>query len=313
LGSTSISVIIPHFKRGEIFERGLDTVLSQNYENREIIVVDNHSEDDLKQRILARHVGIKLIELPENRGACTARNVGARAATGDILVFLEDDVGFSSRLELNKLVKIFDNRPDVPVVVFRVCNPTTGELSLRDWCHPRYWKEFAQTEFETNYMAEGASAWRREVFQKTGGYYEPLFFGAEALDMELRIMDEGYKLMYTPEVSVWHQVSERARTNGRPYYYFTRNYIWVAYKDYPLWAAMRFLSFKLAMMLYLAARAGCYRPFLRGLWDGLRGLRCIHRDRKLMSRTTMKRWANLEKGRPGLLTRMARHSVRPQL
>jgi GT2 family glycosyltransferase len=308
-----VSVIIPYFKRGEVFERGLDTVLSQEYENTEIIVVDNHSEDNLKERISARRTGIKLIELPENRGACAARNVGARAATGDILVSLDDDAGFSSPLELGKLVKIFDKRPDVSVVVFRVCNPTTGELSLRDWCHPRYWKEFSQTEFETNYLPEGASALRREVFEKTGGYYEQLFFGAEALDMELRIMDEGYKLVYIPEVCVWHQVSEKARTNERQYYYFTRNFIWVAYKDYPLLAAVRFLSFKLAMMLYLTIRADCYRPFLRGLWDGFGGLRRIHEDRKPINRTTMKRWLNLERGRPGLLTRLARHRARPQL
>src|SRR5690348_5242401 len=109
LGSTRVSVIIPYFKRGEIFERGLDTVLNQEYENKEVIVVDNHSEDDVKQRIMARKAEINLIELPENGGACKARNAGARAATGDILVILDDDSGFLSPVELSKLAKIFDD------------------------------------------------------------------------------------------------------------------------------------------------------------------------------------------------------------
>ena len=313
MGSTRVSMVIPYFKRGEIFGRALDSVLSQEYDNKEIVVVDNHSEDDLKQRILARRSDIKLIELPENGGACVARNVGARAATGDILVILDDDAGFLSPLELNKLVEIFDNRPDVHVVAFRVCDPVTGELCLRDWCHPRYWKEFAQTEFETDHFGEGASAFRREVFEKTGGYYEKLFYGAEGLDMELRVMDKGFKIIYSPEVRVWHQVSEKARTNDRQHYYFTRNFIWMAYKDYPLWAGARFLSFKLAMMLYLTVRACSYGSFLRGLWDGLMGLRRIHQDRRPISRATMKLWLSLEKGRPGILTRMARHRARPQL
>jgi GT2 family glycosyltransferase len=312
-GSARVSVIIPYFKRGEIFERGLDTVLSQDYKNKEIIVVDNHSEDDLKQRILARQPGVKLIELPENGGACVARNAGARAASGDILVILDDDAGFLSPLELSKLVKIFDNQPDVHVVAFQVCDPETGELCLRDWCHPRYWKEFAQTEFETDHFGEGASAFRREVFEKTGGYYEKLFYGAEGLDMELRVMDQGFKIIYTPEVRVWHQVSGKARTDDRQYYYFTRNYIWMAYRDYPLWRGARFLSFKLAMMFYLTVRAGCYPSFLRGLRDGVMGLHRIHQDRRPISRATMNRWLDLEKGRPGLLTRMARHRARPQL
>ena len=306
-------MIIPYFKRGEIFDRALDTVLNQTYANKEIIVVDNHSEDDVRERILARQAGIKVIELSENRGACTARNVGASAATGDILVFLEDDVGFISPLELARLVNVFERRSELMVVDFRVCNPVTGELSLRDWCHPRYWKEFALTEFETSYLTEGASAFRREVFKQTGGYYEQLFFGAEAADFEPRIMDQGYKIVYIPEVSVWHQISQKARTNERQYYYFTRNFIWIGYKNYPLWAAVRFVSFKLAMMLYLTVRAGSYRPFLRGLWHGVGGLRCIHQVRKPISRTTIQRLRNLEKGRPGLLTRMTRHRERPQL
>jgi GT2 family glycosyltransferase len=199
------------------------------------------------------------------------------------------------------------------VVAFQICDPDTGELRLRDWCHPRYWKEFAQTEFETDHFGEGASAFRREVFEKTGGYYEQLFYGAEGLDMELRVMDHGFKIIYTPEVRIWHQVSTRARTDHRQYFYFTRNYIWMAYKDYPFLAGVRFLSFKLAMMFYLAVRAGSYGSFVRGVWDGFGGLRRIRQDRTPISRATMRHWLNLEKGRPGLLTRMARHRARPQL
>jgi GT2 family glycosyltransferase len=313
LGTTRVSVIVPYFKRGEVFDRALQTLLSQDYENKEIIVVDNHSEDGLKERVAACQASIKLIQLPENGGACVARNKGARAATGDILVILDDDAGFQSSSELTKLVRIFESRPDVYVVAFQICDPETGELRLRDWCHPRYWKDFAHQEFETDHFGEGASAFRREVFERTGGYYERLFYGAEGLDMELRVMDHGFKIIYSPDIRIWHQVSKKARTDHRQHFYFTRNYIWMAYKDYPFLAGMRFLSFKLAMMFYLAARAGSYGSFMRGVWDGLKGLPRIHADRKPISRATMKHWVDLEKGRPGLLTRLARHRARPQL
>lgn len=306
-------MIIPYFKRGEIFEQCLDTVLEQEYSNREIIVVDNHSEDGLKERICSRHADIRLIELPENNGACAARNAGFRTASGDILVILDDDAGFLSRFELTKLVQIFHKRRDVHVVAFQVCDPATGKLQLRDWCHPRYWKDYSQTEFETDHFGEGASALRREVIEKAGGYYEPLFYGAEGLDMELRVMDQGYNIMYTPEVRVWHGVSGASRTSDRQFYFFTRNYIWMSYKNYPLGAGARFLSFKLAMLFYLTIRAGCYRSFFRGVWDGFKGLRRIHRDRRPISRPTMKRWLNLERGRPGIFIRLARHRASPQL
>ncbi|HEV2178540.1 MAG TPA: glycosyltransferase [Terriglobia bacterium] len=308
-----VSVIIPYYKRGEVFERGLDTVLAQEYEDREVIVVDNHSEDGLKKRIEARQAGIKLIELPENRGACAARNAGIRAASGDVLAIIDDDVGFMSPFELTKLVKVIESRPDVHIVAFQICDPATGELRLRDWCHPRNWKEFGQAEFETDHFGEGASALRREVFERAGVYYEPLFYGAEGLDMELRVLDHGFKILYAPQVRIWHCVSERARTNHRQCYYFTRNYIWMAYKNYPWWAGARFLAFKLAMMLYLTVRLGCYGSFLRGVWDGVTGLKRIRADRTPISSSTLRRWSDLEKGRPGLIVRLARHRSRPQL
>ncbi|HEU5335897.1 MAG TPA: glycosyltransferase family A protein, partial [Terriglobales bacterium] len=93
-----VSVIIPYYKRGEVFDRALDTILAQQYPNREIIVVDDNSQDDLKERIAARQAEITLIQQPRNQGACAARNAGIRAASGDIIVIVDDDVGFMSPL-----------------------------------------------------------------------------------------------------------------------------------------------------------------------------------------------------------------------
>lgn len=306
-------MIIPYHRRGEVFDRGLDTVMGQEYPNREVIVVDDHSQDGLRERLELRHAGIKIIELEENRGACAARNAGIRAASGDVLTIIDDDAGFMSPFELSRLVKIFEERPDVHVVAFQICDPATGNLRLRDWCHPRNWKEFGQAEFETDHFGEGASALRREAFEKAGLYYEPLFYGAEGLDMELRVLDQGMRILYSPKVRIWHDVSDKARTSTRQVYYFTRNYVWMAYKNYPWWAGFRFLAFKLAMMLYLAVRLGAYGAFLRGIWDGFKGLRRIRADRKPIRRETLSRWVDLERERPGLLVRLRRHRARPQL
>lgn len=306
-----VSVIIPYYKRGEVFDRALDTVLAQQYPNREIIVVDDHSQDDVKERIAARQAEIRLIQQPRNQGACAARNAGIRAASGDIIVILDDDAGFMSPSELSNIVSVFEERPEVHVLSFQTCDRESGELRLREWCHPCDWKEFGQKEFETNHFGEGQSALRREVFEKAGGYYEPLFYGAEGLDMELRVLDHGFNIYYVPRIRVWHAQSDKARTSHRQVYYFTRNYCWIAFKNYPWWAGARFLSFKLAMMLYHAMRMGSYRAFFAGVWDGLKGVSKI--ERKPISRKALTRWVRFEKGRPGLRARLARHREGSQL
>jgi GT2 family glycosyltransferase len=308
-----VSVIIPYYRRGEVFDRCLDSVLRQDYARREVIVVDNHSEDDVRERIEARRASVVLIQLPYNQGACAARNAGIRASQGEILAILDDDVGFMSSSELTKLVELFQARPEVHVVAFQICDAETGELRLRDWCHPRDWKRFSDCEFETHHFGEGSSAFRRQVFDVVGLYHEPFFYGAEGHDMEIRVLNHGFRILYSPRVRVWHQVAEASRSVQRQYYYFTRNYVWMAYKDYPFAAGLRFLAEKLAMMFYFTVRLGCFGAFFSGLWDGFRGLGHLRAVRTPASRETLRYWAKLERDRPGLIARLARHREGPQL
>src|SRR5580658_9908020 len=91
-----VSVIILYYKRAETIRETLDSVLRQDFPHLEIIVVDNHSQDGFAELIRTQYTRCRYIELPKNVGACAGRNVGLRTAAGEFLVFLEDDVSFSS-------------------------------------------------------------------------------------------------------------------------------------------------------------------------------------------------------------------------
>jgi GT2 family glycosyltransferase len=211
------------------------------------------------------------------------------------------------------VVATFLRRPDAHVLAFQLLDPETGRLRLREWCHPRSWKEFGDTEFETHFFVEGACAYRREVFDACGLYYEPLFIYCEGYDLALRLLDRGFRILYTPDIRVYHLMAAETRTPERGYYFFTRNYIWIAYKDHRLWDGVGFLAKKLGMMAYFTVRSGCYGAFFRGLWDGLRGLRWIGRDRRPVSRATVRYLAELDRARPSWIFRLARHRTEPQL
>ncbi|HET7212318.1 MAG TPA: hypothetical protein VFL79_01915, partial [Terriglobia bacterium] len=215
--------------------------------------------------------------------------------------------------ELSKVVATFRANANAHVLAFRVCDPDTGDLRLREWCHPRYWKEFCNTEFETHWFCEGASAFRREVFDTCGLYYEPLFYGPEGHDLAVRLLDRGFRILYCPHIRGGHRAAKEGRTSTRQYFYFTRDFVWMAYKDYHFLDGVRYLLPKLAMMLYFAVRSGAYSAFFRGLWHGFTGLKRIHPDRTPIGEATVKYWAELEQWRPGLLTRLARHRIEPQV
>lgn len=310
-GRLLVSVIVLYYKRRSTIQETIESVLSQDYPHREIILVNNHSEDDLKTVVEPFLSEIHLIDLPNNLGACGGRNAGIRAAQGNILVFLDDDMSFASPFELSKIAKGMEQRPRTDVLAFRICDQE-GKIRIREWCHPRSWAEFADTEFETHYFCEGACAFRREVFEGCGLYYERLFFGAEGHDLAVRVLDGGFRVLYYPHVCVLHRAAAEGRTSERQVYHYSRNFIWMAYKDYRLLDGIRFVFPILLMMLYFAMRTGCFRPFLKGLWAGIRGLPQIRNERTPAKKETLLYWAQLEKFRPGLLVRLARHRTTPQ-
>ena len=96
-----ISVIIPSYNRAALIDRAVMSVYNQTYKDIEIIVVDDASSDNTEEVIKSLKVAcLKYIKLPENGGACHARNVGIQAAQGEYIAFLDsDDTWELSKLE----------------------------------------------------------------------------------------------------------------------------------------------------------------------------------------------------------------------
>ena len=209
-----VSVIVLNYKRLDELNRTLDSVSNQNYPNIETIVVDNDSKQDVASVVAAHRPAMRLIALSANLGACGGRNAGIREAQGEIIITIDNDVSFLSAFEVSKTVKAFENHPEIHVLAFRVCDAGTGQLRVREWCHPRDWQEFGETEFETSYFGEGACAFRREVFKVAGLYWEPLFIGHEGYDLGLRLLDCGYRMLYSPQVTVVHSMSPETRSSS---------------------------------------------------------------------------------------------------
>ncbi|MFD0836289.1 glycosyltransferase family 2 protein [Mariniflexile aquimaris] len=89
-----VSVIIPTYKRSKYLIRAIESVLNQDFKNIEIIVVDDNGmgiQQEETKLIVKKYPEVKLITYDKNKGGCYARNKGAEEATGDILMFLDDD------------------------------------------------------------------------------------------------------------------------------------------------------------------------------------------------------------------------------
>ena len=85
-----VSVIIPTYNREKYVVKALDSVLSQNFEDYEIIVVDDGSTDNTKEDLKRYKDKINYI-YQDNSGVSAARNTGIKLAKGEWLAFLDSD------------------------------------------------------------------------------------------------------------------------------------------------------------------------------------------------------------------------------
>lgn len=303
--SATVSIAILNYQRRDALRRALAAAREQRWPSLEIIAVDNASTDGSQEMVRDEFPDVHLVALPENIAAA-ARNEGVRAAKGEIVFTLDNDVLFTTPDDVARGVAAFERHPDAAIVNFMILGPD-GELSRRDWCHPRDLDRWADTEFLTDYVLEGASACRRDAFLASGGYWPPFFIGHEGWDLALRLLDAGHELVYSPAVRVRHLVDQTVRPSGRIYYTFTRNAIWVALRTHRPAAAVGSITRDLALMAFAATRAGELGAWRRGVIDALRGARRALATRQAISKTTAWRLRALRALKPSMVARASRH------
>jgi glycosyltransferase involved in cell wall biosynthesis len=112
-----VSVIIPVFNRARTLRRAIDSVLSQDLTDFELIIIDDGSTDGSAE--LARNYvdpRIRVIELEAHGGSNAARNAGVRSAKSPIVAFLDSDDAYLPH-KLSTVVEEFERRPDLDVLV----------------------------------------------------------------------------------------------------------------------------------------------------------------------------------------------------
>lgn len=135
-----ISVVIPTYNRAHYLPLAIDSVLQQTCADVELIVVDDGSTDDTRERLTAYRDRVTYIAT-RNLGAGHARNVGMRAARGQYLAFLDsDDLFYPYMLEVEST--LLDLYPDVAMVYAETSAFDDGEFfdrfHLQTYHHSAY-------------------------------------------------------------------------------------------------------------------------------------------------------------------------------
>ena len=198
----SVSVIVPVYNGGKNLRVCLASLAALTPAAREIIVIDDGSTDDSAR--VASEFGADVLPTSGRRGPAHARNLGAQAAEGDVLLFLDADVAVRPDI-IDRVAEAFQDDPELAALFgsYDDAPAATGFLSQYKNLLHHYVHQTAQEEAFTFWT--GCGAIRREVFVSVGGFDEN--YGEPAIeDIELgyRLKRAGHRVLLDKGLQVKH-------------------------------------------------------------------------------------------------------------
>ena len=217
-----ISVIVPAYQAADVLPQCLGALQRQTFDRAqvEIIVVDDGSTDgtlEVAERALRDFPAVHIIRA-EHSGPANARNLGGRAAAGDLLLFTDADCE-----PLPDWIEQFARAFKDPSISGAKGAYASRQRSLI--------ARFVQQEYEERYdhtrrqetidfIDTYSAAYRRSAFTDNGGF-DVSFPTASVEDQEFsfRLAERGHRLIFVPEALVYHRHNTTlARYFRRKYY-----------------------------------------------------------------------------------------------
>lgn len=215
-----VSVVIPSKNRADLLSVCLDGLLSRTaYPRIEIIIVDNGSTeaDTLALYKDIQEKAVRVVPYNEPFNYSRACNIGAAAASGELLLFLNNDIEVLWEGWLAELVR-YALRPGVGVVGTKLVYPNgvlqhAGVLVGLDVCGlvftraPEYeWGVFGSPSVARNCMGVMGACQlvRREVFERVGGFDEGCIMATSDVRLSLDAWRAGYRTVYAPHGKLVH-------------------------------------------------------------------------------------------------------------
>ena len=220
---SSVSIVIPHWNNVDILTECLESISATDFDSVETIVVDNASTDNSVASVRSNYPNVKLIENDKNYGYAGGCNIGAEAASGDFLIFLNNDT-VQEKDWISNLIKTINSDDKIAAVqpkilnyydrnVFDYAGGSGGHMDI--YCFPfARGRIFSfQENDEGQYNNKEKCFWssgtcfmvRRELFQKAGGFDESFFAHMEEIDMCWRLYAMGFEVWVEPDSVVYHK------------------------------------------------------------------------------------------------------------
>ncbi len=210
-----VTVIVLNYNGKDYLRDCLDSLLALDYprEQLEVMVVDNGSKDRSAQFVRQSYPTVRLIELPENRGFAAGNNVGAEAARGRYVAFLNNDMRVDPRW-LIEMVEAIQQADDVASVGAKILTWDGQGIDFVGGVLNFYGMGFqpedvsaaaGEEPYPVLFACGGAMLIDRQVFLESGGFDESFFAYFEDVDLGWRLWVLGYRVLLAPRAVAYHR------------------------------------------------------------------------------------------------------------
>ena len=179
-----LTVIIPTYNRGWILKEAIDSVLTQDYKDFELIVVDDGSTDNTSEILASYGNDIKVL-FQENKGVSAARNRGIAEASGQFIAFIDsDDLWLPQKLSTQ--VEFFNQTPDALICQTEEVWIRKGKRVNPKMRHKKPSGMIFEPSLELCLVSPSAVMIRRVLFDRVGAF-DVTLPACEDYDLWLRI------------------------------------------------------------------------------------------------------------------------------
>jgi O-antigen biosynthesis protein len=211
-----ISVIVCTFNGSRTLSQCLESLLRLEYPNYEVIVVNDGSTDATGK--IAQNYGFRVITT-ENQGLASARNTGLRAATGEMVAYIDDDA-YPDTHWLRYLANTFMNTKHVGIGGPNIAPPGDGPIAECVAHSPGNPVHILLSDTEAEHIPGCNMAFRKAALETIDGFDPQFRIAGDDVDVCWRLQQKGWTLGYSPGAMVWHH----RRNSIRAYWKQQHNY-----------------------------------------------------------------------------------------
>lgn len=207
-----VSLVIPSYNGKDLSVKLLDSLKNLEYNNFEIILVDNGSSDGTYEYVKKRYPYVKSMKIRENKGFTGGINTGIKQAKGKYIVVMNNDMVVLPDW-LSELVKVAESDKNIGIVGSTFTAEDIDFVRLGYIESNKIFLNFKPLDIPKNRIEEIPEVvnvdntfglTRREVFEKIGLFDEKYFIYWEEIDLCYRAKKIGYKIVTARKAELWH-------------------------------------------------------------------------------------------------------------